>query len=284
MTSTDAVGTPIRAAVDPLHVTFARVVRSEWIKFITVRSTVWTLSITLLVMVGLSLLVAATASAEAGPGGGGPSGAEVATAGYLFAQMVVAVLGALVITGEYSTGMIRSTLTAVPTRLPVLAGKAVVLALATFVVGVSGALIAAIVTRPVLTAGEPADLGSVQAWRMLLGTGLYLAGIALLAFGLGVLIRHSAGAITSILGVILLLPLLVNILGGALTWVAEAGPYLPADAGARILAPEPEAEALAAAEAAGVTLLGPWQGYGILLVYVAVTLVAGAALLRRRDA
>ena len=124
-----AVESPSRGA----RLGFGGVIASEWIKFRTVRSTVWTLAITLVVMVGLSLLVAfgvtsAMDSSHANPADTGLPGSVIVTLGYYFAQMTIAVLGVLTITGEYSTGMIRSTLAAVPRRLPALWAKALVLA------------------------------------------------------------------------------------------------------------------------------------------------------------
>lgn len=261
--------------------TFPGVVRSEAIKFVTLRSTWWSLGLTLVVMVGLSALLAVSVGGDAAAEGA-PSmnAAQVATAGYLFAQLVVAVLGVLAITGEYATGQIRSSLTAVPGRLPVLAAKAIVLAISTFAVGVVGSLAALAVTRPLLD-GPPADVADPETWRILLGAGLYLAAIALFALALGALIRHSAGAITAILGIVLLVPMVVNILGSWLAWVSDLAPYLPAAAGERIMATVPAAGAEAVT---GLVLLQPWHGYLVLLAYVAVTMTVAAVLLRRRDA
>lgn len=257
--------------------TFGGILRSEWLKLFSLRSTWWSLGITVVFMVGLSALVAVSAGSVE-DGLAGITGVQVATSGYLFAQLVVAVLGTLAISGEYATGQIRSTLAAVPTRLPVLAAKAIVLAATTLAVGVLAALAAAVVTAPLLPDTAAIDFADGETWRILLGSGLYLAAIALLGFGLGALIRHSAGAITAILGVVLLLPLVVTILGNWLSWVADLAPYLPAAAGERIMATE-SVEAIP-----GLTLLEPWTGYAILLAYVAVALTAAAVLLRRRDA
>ena len=278
MTAATLDARPATAAARPAHLTFAHVVRSERIKFFSVRSTAWSLAITFLVMVGFAaiLATAAVSAAEDPELGMVFSGTDVATGGYLFASMVVAVLGVLIVSAEYSTGMIRSTFAAVPRRLPALAAKAIVLAVTTFVVGVLGVLVSYVVTLPILVPHDlQADLGSLETWRIFLGAGLYLAAIALLAFGLGALIRHSAGAITAALGVILLIPMLLAILGGWLTWVTNVSPYLPTSAGERLMVTD-------AAVVDGT--LAPWVGFGVLVGYVVVVNAVAAVLVRRRDA
>lgn len=278
MTAATLDARPAQAAVRPPHLTFPHVVRSERIKFFSVRSTAWSLAITFVVMVGFAVILATAAvnAADNPELGMAFSGTDVATGGYLFASMVVAVLGVLIISAEYSTGMIRSTFAAVPRRIPALAAKAIVLAVTTFVVGVLGVLASYLATLPVLAPHDlQADLGSLETWRIFLGTGLYLAAIALLAFGLGALVRHSAGAITAALGVILLLPMLLAILGGWLTWVTNVSPYLPTAAGERLMVPD-------AAVVDGT--LAPWVGFGVLIGYVVVVNALAAVLVRRRDA
>ena len=264
-----------------IHLNAGRVLRSEWIKFITVRSTVWTIAVTLVVMVGFSLLMAVgvTSFAEAdGPGEGAPagddgivSGVMVATFGYAFGQIVVAVLGVLVISGEYTTGQIRSTLAAVPTRLPVLWAKAIILGVTAFVVGAVAVVLSALVTTPMLAPYEMAvDFSDSASLQMMLGVPLYLTAIALLGLGIGTLLRHSAGGIATVLGILLVLPILSIV---PLTAVQNAAPYLPSVAGERIIT---------GADVAAV--LTPWQGYGVLWIYVVVVMAAAAVLLRRRDA
>src|SRR5699024_8331469 len=169
--STAVTATATSHRADPLadaHVTFPRVLRSEWIKFTSLRSTIWTIAVTLVVMVGFSALMAwgMSFAAEA-PDGQGPPAADGSTMGavavvtsYGLAQIVMAVWGVLVISGEYSTGQIRSTLTAVPTRLPVLAAKGLLVALASFVVGAVGVALSVLVTAPILSPNDMSlDLG-----------------------------------------------------------------------------------------------------------------------------
>lgn len=275
MTAT-AVTTRTAESTSPYALTFPRAVRAEWIKLFTVRSTVWTLAITVLAMVGFSLLLAASMSLSGDVPG--EIGADIAVLGYNLGQLSIAVLGCLVITGEYATGMIRSSLTAVPTRLPVLAAKAVVLAVTTFVAGVVAAVGAYLVTMPIVN-GLLNDVGvepvlTGAAVRSLFGAGLYLMAIALLSLGIGTLIRRSAGAIAAALGTILVLPTIVQIIPAQ--WADTLYDYLPTTAGQRIFGD---------VMTIGVPqTLGPWQGYGIMLAWVAVVGVGAALALRRRDA
>lgn len=267
---------------DPLagaHVSFGRVLGSEWIKFTSLRSTLWTIAVTLVVMVGFSLLMAwgMSFAAEAPEGQGPPAaegsmmGAAAVVTSYGLAQIVMAVWGVLVISGEYSTGQIRSTLTAVPTRLPVLAAKAVLMTLASFIVGVLGVGLSVLATAPILSSNDMSlDLGDSATLEMLLGVPLYLTGITLLALGIGALVRHSAGGIAVVLGLIIVLPILTQI---PLDFIDTIAPYFPSAAGERIVM----------GEMTGATLT-PWQGYGVFMIYVVVALAAAGVLLRRRDA
>ena len=264
-------------------VSFVRVVRSEWLKLWSLRSTYWALGATLVAMILMSLLMAvgAATSAENPEFGPGPDGTMVIGFSYFMAQLVIAVLGVLMISGEYSTGMIRSTLAAVPTRLPVLAAYAIIITVVAFVTGVLGVLASYVITMPMLSnAGGAADLGDPEVLRLVWGTGLYLAAVGLLGLGIGALLRHSAGAIATVLGIILLLPMIVQLAMGPLEWLRDAYPYLPSVAGEQIVAidsPDMDAMGMPAG-------LEPWTGFGVLIAYVAVVHLAAALLLRRRDA
>ncbi len=274
------------------HLGFGGVIASEWIKFRTVRSTVWTLAITLVVMVGLSLLVAfgvtnAMDSSHLNPADAGLAGSEIVTLGYSFAQMTIAVLGVLSITGEYSTGMIRSTFAAVPRRLPALWAKALVLAVSTAVVSAVGIGLSYLVTEPMLSShGLAVDLGDSTTQRVLIGCVLYLVAIALLGFALGAVLRHSAASIATVLGVTLLLPILVLVIGNWVSWVRDLGPYMPTTAGERIMSTSTAVQAgpPGSGSAAGPTPLAPWTGLGLLAGYVVAVLTLAAVMLRRRDA
>lgn len=267
---------------DPLagaHVSFPRVLGSEWIKFTSLRSTVWTIAVTLVVMVGFSLLMAwGMTFATEGPDGQGIPAEETSmmaavsvVTSYGLAQIVMAVWGVLVISGEYSTGQIRSTLTAVPTRLPVLAAKAVLMTIASFVVGVLGVGLSVLATAPILSSNDMSlDLGDSATLEMLLGVPLYLTGITLLALGIGALVRHSAGGIAVVLGLIIVLPILTQV---PLDFIDTIAPYFPSAAGERIVMGEMDG-----------AVLTPWQGYGVFMIYVVAALAAAGVLLRRRDA
>jgi ABC-2 type transport system permease protein len=272
---TGAVHRPDRGAE---RLTFGRVVASEWVKFRTLRSTVWTLGITVLLMAGIATLAAWGMTQDGAVTAGPEAGLIAVTAGANVAQLSVAVLGVLIITGEYTTGMVRSTFAAVPARLPALAAKAIVLAVTVFVVSVVSIALSYLVTLPFLSGTTLAiDLGEPEAVRVLLGTALYLTAIALLAFAFGALIRHSAGALAAVLGLLLVIESVFALI--PLTFFRNVSPYLPSTAGSQVRLPEAFAEA-----SGGGTALGPWEGYGVMLAWVAVVIAVAAVLLRRRDA
>ncbi|SFF42861.1 ABC transporter permease subunit [Blastococcus tunisiensis] len=277
VTAATATATEQQVAVSP--VTFPRVLHSEWIKLWSLRSTYWSVVATVLAMVLIATVMALAAAVGAAGADDAPGGEAAIGLGYTFAQVVVAVLGALMITGEYSTGMIRSSLAAAPRRTPVLAAKAVLIAAVGFLLGVLGVALAYLVTLPVLGGQDAADLADPEVQRIFWGTGLYLAGVGLLGLGLGALIRHTAGAITAALGVLLLLSTVVQLLMLTSDWFTGVYPYLPSTAGERIASPE-----VTAAVDGGPVVLAPWTGFAVFMAYVAVTLIGAAVSLRRRDA
>lgn len=285
LTQTPATAGPSRAD-SRVHLTFPRVVRAEWIKFRTLRSTVWTLAITIVLMVGISLLIAwgitASANAQGGPDDfGGMTGANVVAGGYFFGQLTLAVLGVLVITGEYSTGMIRSTLAAVPTRLPALWAKGLVLAVTSFLVSIIAIGISALATRAMLAPIDLAvDLGDPETVRILVGSALYLTAISLLAFSFGALLRHSAAALAAVLGLLLVVENVFLLI--PLDFFREVSPFLPSTAGSQLMMPQAQID-LMATTATG-TVLSPWEGFAVLVAWVVVLLGTSAVLLRRRDA
>ena len=260
---------------------FAGVLRGEWIKMFSLRSTWWTLGSTVAVMVLFALLQATSVQflmdqpEMAGLEEFGMHGGEIVSAGYQFGMVTIGVLGALLVTGEYATGMIRSTLAAVPTRLPVLAAKAIALAAVTVAVSVVSLALAYLVTTPVLSRYDLVpDLGDAQTWQIFGGMVYFLVMVALLALGLGAVLRHSAGTITGVLGLLLLLPIALQLI--SLDWVQDVMTYLPLPAATAFLAVNPEYSM-----AGGLTA---WQGAGVVAAYAAVALTAGAVALRRRDA
>ena len=267
------------------HLTFPRIVKSEWIKLRTLRSTLWALIITVVVMVGFSLLLAAFAHNFATPRAATPDGRPpsvgmsstevvelVNTFGYYFAELVVAVLGVLLITGEYGTGMIRSTMAAVPKRIPALVAKYIVVGVTTFVVSAFAIAISYLVTKPILAPDNLNAALSGQIVRVFLGCALYLSLISLFALAIGAMMRHSAGAISTVLGILLLVPIILGILSNFVSWADNITKWLPTEVGGRMMATTTQSGDLT-----------PWQGFGMLALYVVVLGIASAALLRRRD-
>jgi ABC-2 type transport system permease protein len=190
------------------RVSFGGVLASEWIKLRSLRSTFWCAVIILVLNVAVSpLLLAVLPSDRLASGTAATSFAVSAiTLGSGFTSLAAAVIGALTITGEFGTGMIRSTFAAVPKRLPALAAKAVVLGVAVFVVAaVSVALATLIVLGQASGRGLELDLGGAF-WLALLGDAGYLALIGLMALAVGAIIRNTAGAIATMVGLILVLP------------------------------------------------------------------------------
>ncbi|MCL3859738.1 ABC transporter permease [Actinotalea sp. K2] len=274
---------PGRPVPGPYRVTFARVVHAEWIKFRTVRSTLWTLIATVLLMVGVSVLASwgSTLTIEGQEPVLGMNVAQLLSAGYQLGQLAVAVLGVLTIAGEYSTGMIRSTVAAVPRRLPTLGAKALVLSLVVAAVSLVAMVLSYVATMPFHDRlGATFDLTSAETLRMTVGLPLYLVAVALLAFGVGALLRHSAGALTAVLGMLLVIDNIVTMI--PLRLFELVGPFLPSAAGRRVLFDD---EMLASVDAmTSGTVLTPWQGYGVLVAWAAVTVAVAAVLLHRRDA
>lgn len=275
MTTRTGVSATSDVAVRP--VSFARVLHSEWIKLWSLRSTYWTVAATLAAMVLIALMLGVASYVD--EGAAGPDGRMAIGMGYSFAQVVVAVLGVLTISGEYTTGMIRSTLAAVPTRLPALAAKAVLVAGLGFVLGVVGVTLSYLASYPLLGAGGAASLSDPDVQRIFWGSGLYLAGVGLLGLGVGAVVRHTAGAVTLVLGVLLLLTTLWQLLMMTSDWFTRTYGYLPSTAGERIAAPE-----VTRAVGDAPQVLAPWTGFGVFMVYVALTFLVAAVLFRRRDA
>jgi ABC-2 type transport system permease protein len=274
---------PVSRSLVPARPTFVGVLRGEWIKLLSLRSTWWVLAATVVLISGVSLAVAfsleaVAADLAAAPAAAAPaSGAEVVSGGFQMGMLTIAVLGALVITGEYSTGMIRSTLAAVPTRVPVLAAKAVVLTAVTVAVATVGIAVAYVATMPLL-----ADLDLVPAlddgrtWQVFGGTVYFLVAAALFALGVGTLLRSSAAAITVALTVLLLLPGVLSFIG--LDWVEAIVDYLPLPASGAFLGGGEDSLSSAGEELTATT------GVLVIAAYAVVPLLAGAVVLRRRDA
>jgi ABC-2 type transport system permease protein len=255
-------------------VTQGQVIRSEWIKLRTVRSSWFVLGATVLGIAGIGLLVAYFTNAHWSTMSAGAradfSPINQSLIGVNLAELTVGVLGVLVATGEYASGMIRATFAAVPRRLPVLVAKAAVLAAATFVVCLAAVLIA-FLGGQALFGSHGISLGHPDAVRAVFGSALYLTVVGVMGIGLGFLIRSTAGGIATLLAVLLVLPIMVTALPGS--WTSAVGRYLPSTAGRALFTMN-----------AGHAMLSPWPGFGIFLLYAVVVMAAAALALRRRDA
>ena len=282
MTATTPV-TPARGPASPApgrHAGFPGLMRAEWTKIRSVRSTVWTLITFVVVCIGFTALIGWLSESHwYGPQAASrdatalsdPVGFILGT-GIGLGQLAIAVLGVLVITTEYSTGVIRASLLAVPRRLPMLAAKAVVFAALLIVVTEIVAFCSFFVGSAILHAHVPVSLGDSGVARAVIGAGLYLTVLGLLALAIGTMIRHTAGAIATIIGVIFVLPILSGLLPSS--WGAHINAYLPEQAGTLITHTR---------EVSG-DLLSPWQGFGVLCIWTVLALAAAAYLLERRDA
>jgi len=280
MTTATSAGAPA-PSVQPYpgsryHLTFGRVLSSEWVKFRSLRSTLWTLLITVVVMVGFTALIAAVwrsniDSISQDPDAVGLGGVDALTIGVNFAQLAIAVLGALTIAGEYSTGMIRSTFSMVPRRTPALLAKALLVALVTFVVTGVATVISYLVAVPFLSGTVFAlDLSDASTLRVLVGIPLYLSAIAVLAMGVGALVRNSAGAIFSLVALLLVIPGVFS--GVPLKWMNTLAEYLPSQAGNQLLTANPTGS------------LSSWAGFGVMVVWAVVAFGAAVVIAKRRDA
>jgi ABC-2 type transport system permease protein len=260
---------------DGQRVTQARVVRSEWTKLRSVPSTAWSLATTAVLVVGFGVLysmVRVTRPPRQPADVAGFDPTSVSLSGVQVAQLAIGVLGVLLVTGEYATGGIRVSLAAVPRRLPVLWGKATVLALTTLVLCVPATFAAFLVGQSVLSAEHlDTTLGRPGVARTVLGAALYLTAIGLLGLGLGALFRSTAAGTAALFGVLYAPQIVVGFLPATLS--DELYKYLPAPAGLAVTQVSPDADSL-----------GPWAGFGLLCLYVAVLLGLAAWLLRRRDA
>src|SRR5580765_4985629 len=255
-------------------VTQLRVCLSEWTKLRSVRSTRWSLAAAVVFTIGIAALACAVVShhwphmsaadrADFHP-------LEVNLAGVQLAQLAVGVLGVLVITAEYSTGMIRASMTAVPRRLPVLWAKAIVYGLVTLALTIPATLIAFVVGESIFK-GRHINIAFSHPGvaRAVIGAALYLTVVGLFGLGLGAIVRNTAGGIATFAGIMFVLPPLMNVL--PTSWNNAASPYLPLAAGQAIMSITPGNH------------LRPWVGFALLCGYAAAALVIASILLVRRD-
>ena len=217
-----------------LRVTQLRVVRSEWTKFRSLRSTLCTLLAAVVLMIGLGALLAAITAHQPRTFGVAVNPISTSLTGTFIAQLAIGALGVLLITGEYSTGMIRSSLTAVPRRLPMLWGKLAVFAAAVFVTMLAASVTAFLVGQALLGGHLPtATLSAPGALRSVIGAALYLTVAGITAVALGALLRNTAAAITTFVAVFFVIPPMTNLLPASFTdYFAQ---YLPSNAGSVLI-------------------------------------------------
>ena len=253
--------------------------RSEWTKIRSVRSTIWALVALVVVTIAFTALFNLLSVSQWDNVGdvqrqmflADPT-AQIFGSGFQFSQLAICILGVLIMTGEYSSGTIRATLLAVPRRTPVLVAKCLVFAVLVFVVSGATAFVSFLVGATILSSRVEVSIGDPGVIQAIVGVGLYAAMLGVFAIAIGALLRHTAGAITGIIGLVLVLSPLALLLPG--DWGRYVYSYLPTNAGQRITT-----------TVQGPTeLLTAWQGFGIFAAWTALLIVVAGYLLKKRDA
>jgi ABC-2 type transport system permease protein len=261
------------------HIRVPSVLRSEWIKIRTVRSTIWSLAAMAVATIGIDAIAIIARSNSWNslslidrltfdP-------TRISLTGLFFSQLVIGVLGVLVMSAEYGTGTIRSTLAAVPNRPLVLAAKGAVFAAVAVIVAEVLSFSAFFLGQALVKAPAPhAALSQPGVLRAVVGAGLVLAVLGLLALGLATIIRHTAGAISTYVGLLLVLPILVQALPSSMN--QAIGKFLPFNISDAMITVHHTPDQGSA--------FSPWVGFAILCGYALAALVIGGVLLVRRDA
>jgi len=269
--------TPTRVGSPAGRVTQANVLRSEWTKLWSLRSTRWSLLASFIAMAGLGPLVAAVQMSrwnQLHPHDRATYDAiNTAVGGYHLAQLAIGVLGVLVITGEYSTGMIRSSMMAVPRRLPVLWAKLLVFAVVTFVLMLIASLISFFAVQAIVTQHHVQHgIGDPGALRTVIGAALFLTVLGAMCVGLGGILRNTAGGIATFVGLLFVLPGISAILPSSVN--DSISPYLPLNA----------ATTVASHSFDNSHHLAVWAGFALFCGYTVLAVAGAAVSLRRRDA
>ena len=258
---------------EPQRVTQVRVMRAEWTKLRTQPSAYWALLTAVILVVGFGIVYSLLRVARPPHGAAMASfdPAAISLSGVQLAQIAVGVLGVLLVTSEYATGLIRTTFATVPLRLPVLWAKAAMVAAAITAVSLPAAFAAFASGQSILSRQHlSVPLSQPGVARAVIGSALYLAVVGLLGLGLGALIRNAAGAIAALFGLLYGLPLAASFLPASMA--ADVTKYLPASAGQAVTTVQPDP-----------TMLQPWTGFGVLCAYAAVLIAVSAARMRRGD-
>lgn len=260
-----------RTAAESGEVRFLGVMKSEWVKFATLPSQWLTVLTTMLLILAVAALRLTTTIVQ------GDTADPVLLAsqlheGIVWGGVLLAVVAALSVTGEYTSGAIRTTLIAVPVRASVATAKALVFALIGLVAGSAASSIALFGSWLVGKQNTiETHLSAEFVAQLVVGSGLYLAGICVLAVGLAFLIRHPVGTLVTVLVLLTVAPLLLAAV--PLEIIRDVITFLPSIAGQMIFAPE-----------TGTSTLSPWGGLGVLAIWAAALWGTGTALLQRRDA
>ena len=254
---------------------FADALRSEFTKIRSTRSTYWTLFALIVVCIGIGALACVGTAAH--PQGISPAqfdATQQSLAGLYVGQLVIAVLGALTITSEYSTGMIRTSLAVQPRRGTLFAAKALVFALVSLVTGLVASFGSFFLGQALMSGHHlSVTLGQPNVLRAVIGGALFLVACGMLAYGLGAILRHTAGAITAAIGLLFVLTVLVQFLPGS--WQNAVDKWMPALAGSQVWATR---------ASPGAHQFPAWGGFAVLAGYAAVAIIAGLVLFRTRDA
>jgi ABC-2 type transport system permease protein len=271
---------PASPAAPPGRYHLRSVLRSEWTKLYSLRSTLWSLAATIVLTIAIGILATAVVASRwetlstldrltFDP-------VRQSLTGLIFGQLPVGVLGILVVSGEYGTGTIRATFAAVPNRPMVLAAKAIVFGATALVLSEALSFTAFFVGQSILSGSTPyATLGQPGVAGAVVGGGLYLTMLGLFTMGIAAIIRHTAGSISTFVGVLFVLPLILQALPSSL--IDAIGKYLPANIGVTMTSTRE-----------GIPGVGhqfpPWVGFGVLSAYAVAALVLGAWVMVRRDA
>jgi ABC-2 type transport system permease protein len=266
-----------RPADPVLKVTQARVLVSEFTKFRTVRSTVWTLLVSVVLIIGISALFSAVSASQYHTFDAADRATfnpvSISLSGMMFAVVAIGVLGVLMISGEYSTGMIRSSLTAVPRRLPVLWGKLAVFAGVIFSISLVASFICFFLGQALLNSHHlGVSIAAPGALRSIIGAALYGTVAGMIGVALGALFRNTAAGIATFAGVFFVIPPLTGLLPASIS--DHLSQYLPSYAG----------DALWGGARSVTNALSPWTGFAVLCGYAVVVIAAAALRLRRVDA
>jgi len=250
--------------------------RSEWTKIRSVRSTYWTMLVLFVVCVGLGALITSLTAAhwsQTSPADRATfDAARNSLLGLYFGQFVIVVLGALTITAEYTTGMIRTSLTAMPRRGIFYLAKALIFTVLALVIGEVTSFIAFFLGQALLSSKHiETTLGAPNVLRAVVGGGLFIAVCGLFAFGIGAIVRHTAAAISTAIGLLFVLPIIVNFLPNS--WTNDIMRWLPSEGGLAIWNPRQQAHEFSS-----------WGEFAVFGAYTAALLIAGFILFRKRDA